>query len=83
MTPNLNCQHFLAKQFHDDDLLIVKASNEAFKVITKWKYINGLSYLNKEMKREANCMLQKTLFTYIDNHELLDSEDFFKHSLLN
>jgi hypothetical protein len=83
MTPNLNCQHFLAKQFHDDDLSVVKASIEAFQVINKWRYINGLSYLNKEMKREANCMLQKTLFTYIDNHEVLNSEGFFQESLHN
>jgi hypothetical protein len=83
MTPHHNQQHLLAKQFHDEEVLIIKANHEAFLNIKRWKYINGLSYLNTSMKDEADTMIHNSLFTYINNTEILTLQGYFKTELQN
>ena len=83
MAPYPNQQHLLAKQFHDEELLIIKANHEAFLNIKRWKYIHSLSYLNTSMKHEADTIIHNSLFSYINSKDVLTVEGYFESELQN
>lgn len=83
MMPILNQQHFLAEQFHAKDILIIKANHEASLKIKRWKFIHSLSALSKNIRNEADNMIQNSFLSFIDNEEVLLIEGFFEAEIDN
>lgn len=83
MMPILNQQHFLAEQFHAKDILIIKANHEACLKIKRWKFIHSLSALSKNIRKEADNMIQTSFLSFIDNEEVLLIEGFFEAEIEN
>ena len=83
MVPILNQQHFLAEQFLAKDINLIKANHEACLKIKRWKFIHSLSALSKNIKKEADNMIQHSFLTFIENEEVLIVEGFFEAELLN
>ena len=78
-----NKQHFLAEQFHAKDILLIKANYEATLQIKRWKFIHSLSSLSKNIRQEADNLIQASFLSFIDNTELLTEEGFFESELNN
>ena len=83
MSPILNQQHFLAEQFHAKDIILIKANHEACLKIKRWKFIHSLSALSKNIKKEADNMIQNSFMNFIENEEVLIVEGFFESELMN
>jgi len=83
MVPILNQQHFLAEQFHAKDISVIKANYEAALKIKRWKFIHSLSSLSKNIRKEADNMIQSSFFSFINNQEVLIVEGFFESELQN
>ncbi len=83
MIPILHQQHFLAEQFHAKDILLVKANYEATLKIKRWKFIKGLSSLSKNIRKEADNMIQTSFLSFVDSKEVLIAEGFFDSQLHN
>lgn len=83
MIPIFNQQHFLAEQFHAKDILLVKANYEATLKIKRWKFVKSLSSLSKNIRREADNMIQTSFLSFVDNKEILIAEGFFDSDLHN
>ena len=83
MVPILNQQHFLAEQFHAKDILVIKANYEAALKIKRWKFIHSLPSLSKNIRKEADNMIQSSFLSFIDNQEVLIVEGFFESELQN
>ena len=81
--PILNQQHYLAEQFHAKDISLIKANCEAVLKIKRWKFINSLSTLNKNIRKEADNMIQHSFLTFIDSKEVLIIEGYFESELHN
>ena len=67
MVPILNQQHFLAEQFLAKDIILIKANHEACLKIKRWKFIHSLSALSKNIKKEADNMIQHSFMNFIEN----------------
>lgn len=83
MLPIPNQQHFLAEQFHAKDILLVKANYEATLKIKRWKFVKSLSSLSKNIRREADNMIQTSFLSFVDNKEVLVAEGYFESDLHN
>lgn len=83
MMPILNQQHFLAEQFHAKDISLIKANYEAVLKIKRWKFIHSLSTLSKNIRKEADNMIQNSFLTFIDSQEVLLVEGYFESELQN
>lgn len=83
MIPILNQQHFLAEQFLAKDILLIKANHEATLKIKRWKFINSLSSLSKNIRKEADNMIQSSFLSFIDSQEVLIVEGFYEAELQN
>lgn len=81
--PILNQQHFLAEQFHAKDISLIKANYEAVLKIKRWKFIHSLSTLSKNIRKEADNMIQNSFLTFIDSQEVLLVEGYFESELQN
>ena len=83
MIPSFNQQHFLAEQFHAKDILLVKANYEATLKIKRWKFVKSLSSLSKNIRKEADNMIQTSFLSFVDNKEVLVAEGYFESDLHN
>ncbi len=83
MLPILNNQLFLAEQFHAEDILIIKANYEATLKIKRWKFIQSLSILSKNIRKEADNMIQTSFLSFVQNMDVLIVEGYFEAELEN
>jgi hypothetical protein len=83
MVPILNQQHFLAEQFHAKDISLIKANHEACLKIKRWKFIQSLSALSKNIRKEADNMIHHSFLSFIDNKDVLIEEGYFLSDLQN
>ena len=81
--PILNQQHFLAEEFHAKDILVIKANYEAILKIKRWKFIHSLASLSKNIRREADNMIQTSFLSFVDNKKILVEEGYFETELNN
>lgn len=83
MVPIQNQQHFLAEQFHAKDISVIKANYEATLKIKRWKFIHNLSTLSKNIRKEADNMIESSFFSFVENNKVLIEEGFFEAELQN
>ena len=83
MIPIQNQQQTLAQEFNANDILLAKANYEAILRIKRWKFIHGLSVLNKNIRKEADNMICKSFLSFINNDEVLELEGYFHAELQN
>lgn len=72
-----NKQELLAEQFHINDIHVTQASYEAVLKIKRWKFISRIPGIGKQIKKEADGNLKRTLLTYIPNTCVLIEEGYF------
>jgi hypothetical protein len=83
MMPIQNQQHFLAEQFHAKDILVIKENYELFFKIKRWKFVHNLSGLSKNMRTEADNIMNNSFLSFIDLKQVLTTEGFFEAELKN
>ncbi len=78
-----NQQHYLAEQFHIQDIQLIKANYEAALKIKRWRLIQKIPALSKRIRKEADSMIQESFLLYVDNYNVLLEEGFYSEMLTN
>lgn len=78
-----NDQQSLAEIFLIEDIQVIKGNFEAALKIKRWRFIHSLPVLSARIKKEADCMIEKSFLSFIENTDLLITEGFYSGILYN